>query len=132
MSRNYKFHNPEGLYFTNEPHERIRAVAGDGGKIEGAYVKSDKFEAMKKYAEGKKAENNDPERKEYSLTSNNCGTFAADVINQDKTVDAPTIINPKPTNIVNEYQEEGNAPVQYDPKTKTTTIGVGDEKDAKK
>ena len=29
MSRNYKFHNPEGLYFTNEPHERIRAGAGE-------------------------------------------------------------------------------------------------------
>ena len=30
MSRNYKFHNPEGLYFVSfiEPREVIRAVAG--------------------------------------------------------------------------------------------------------
>ena len=31
MSRNYKFHNPEGLYFVSfiEPREEIRAVAGE-------------------------------------------------------------------------------------------------------
>lgn len=41
------------------------------------------------------------------------------------------IIIPTPINIVDEYQEEGNARVQYNPKTKTTTIGKGNEKDAK-
>ena len=52
-------------------------------------------------------------------------------MNQDKSVDAPYIINPTPVNIVDEYQEEGNAVVRYNPSNDTTTIGKGDEYDAK-
>lgn len=48
------------------------------------------------------------------------------------SVDAPRIINPAPVNIVDEYQEEGNAAVKYDPNNNKTTIGKGDESDAKK
>jgi hypothetical protein len=111
---------------------QISKKSGQGGKIEGAYVISDEFEAMNDYAKSKLKENSDPNRKPYSLSGNNCGTFAADCINQDESVDQPSIFNPTPTNIVDEYQEEGNARVQYDPKNKTTTIGTGNEKDAKK
>lgn len=35
-------------------------------------------------------------------------------------------------NIVDEYQEEGNAVVNYNPNNNKTTIGKGDESDAKK
>ena len=63
---------------------------------------------------------------------NNCGTFAEDVILQDPYVDKPWIVNTTPINIVDEYQEEGNAIVTYDPKTNKTTLGKGDESDAKK
>jgi len=87
---------------------------------------------MNNYAKGKMKENSDTKRKKYTLTGNNCGTFAADVINQDSTVDQPSIYNPKPINIVDEYQEEGNATVNYNPTTNKTTIGKGDESDAKK
>src|SRR6218665_1557901 len=73
----------------------------------------------------------DKNRPPYALSENNCGTFAADCMNQDPTVDRPSISNPTPTNIVDEYQEEGNARVTYDPKTKKSTIGNGDESDAK-
>ncbi len=131
---------------TNKPTEEslnkvlgvISQKAGQGGKIEGAYVISDEFKAMNDYAQQKLKESNpgnpdyDKDREPYTLTGNNCGTFAADCINQDPTVDQPLIINPSPTNIVDEYQEEGNARVTYDPKTKTTTVGEGDESDAKK
>lgn len=110
---------------------QISAKAGQNGKIDGAYIISDEFNAMKNYAEKKMDENTDPNRTPYSLTDNNCGTFAADVINQDKCVDDPWIANPTPTNIVDEYQEEKNATVTYDPKTKTTSLGTGDESDAK-
>lgn len=110
---------------------QISEKSGQGGKIDGAYVISDQFDEMNKYAKDKQSENSDPKRTPYSLLGNNCGTFAADCINQDKTVDKPSISNPTPTNIVDEYQEEGNAKVTYDPKTKTTTIGKGDESDAK-
>lgn len=39
-------------------------------------------------------------RDPYDLTDNNCGTFAADVINQDECVDDPYIYDPTPANIV--------------------------------
>lgn len=51
-----------------------------------------------------KSENNNPEREEYSLLNNNCGTFAIDVLNQDTNVkkDAPKIVDPCPVSIVEE------------------------------
>ena len=57
----------------------ISEKAGHGGRIEGAYIKSDKFKEMNDYAIKKMNENANPDRKEYSLLNNNCGTFAADV-----------------------------------------------------
>ena len=58
----------------------ISEQAGHAGRIEGAYIESDKFKEMKNYAESKIAENANSKRKEYSLRNNNCGTFAADVL----------------------------------------------------
>ena len=116
----------------NKVLAQLSQKAGHGGKIRGAYVISDQYDKMKTYADGKLAENSDPNRKEYGLNSNNCGTFARDVIAQDDDVDNPTIYNPTPRNIVDEYIEEGNAEVKYDPTKNTTTMGTGDESDAKK
>ena len=84
----------------------ISEQAGHGGRIEGAYIESDKFKEMKTYAESKIAENSNPKRKEYSLRNNNCGTFAADVLKQDPSVKdkAPVIIDSRPNSIVKEYQ----------------------------
>lgn len=116
---------------------KISQKSGEGGRIKGAYVISDKFKEMKAYADQKYSETNsgnpqyDASRPPYSLLGNNCGTFAADVVNQDPNVDQPSIYNPTPKNIVSEYIDEGNAEVFYDPKTKKTTIGIGDESDAK-
>lgn len=89
---------------------------GDGGRIEGAYVDSDKFEKMNDYAKSKKNENSNKERKKYSLMKNNCGAFAADVLNQDSDVKkkSPSIIDPKPTSIVEEFQEKFKK-IEYDP-----------------
>ncbi|SCC64641.1 RHS repeat-associated core domain-containing protein, partial [Chitinophaga costaii] len=117
---------------------KISQKSGEGGRIKGAYVISDKFKEMKDYADQKYNESNpgnpqyDANRPPYSLLGNNCGTFAADVVNQDPNVDQPSIYTPTPKNIVSEYVEEGNAEVLYDPTTKKTTIGEGDESDAKK
>ena len=100
--------------------DRVSLQSGQGGKIEGAYVKSDKFKEMDDYAQKKLKESNpghreyDKDRKPYGLLSNNCGTFAADVVDQDSDVAKPTIIvNPTPPNIVDEYQEEGHEKVQH-------------------
>jgi len=99
----------------------ISDKAGKGGRIEGAYIESDKFKEMNDYAQSKKAENNNPDRKEYSITSNNCGTFAADVVKQDPNVkkQAPAIIDPRPNSMAKEYQDNFK-PIIYDPKTKKT------------
>ncbi len=101
---------------------QISTKSGQGGKIEGTYVESDKAKEMKAYAEKVMAQNKDEKRDPYSLMSKNCATFAADVVNQDSKVDQPSITNPTPDNVVNEYQEEGNARVTYDPTTRKSNI----------
>ncbi|GAB6121780.1 RHS repeat domain-containing protein [Dysgonomonas termitidis] len=95
---------------------QISDKAGQKGKIEGAYVESDKFDEMKDYAESKKAENSNSDRKEYTLTGNNCGTFAADVLKQDPDVKkkAPTTIIARPNGMVKDWQSNFEK-ITYDP-----------------
>ena len=101
----------------------ISEQAGHAGRIEGAYIESDKFKEMKNYAESKIAENANLKRKEYSLRNNNCGTFAADVLKQDPSVKdkAPVIIDPRPNSIVKEYQDNFKS-LNYDPKKRQVKI----------
>ena len=101
----------------------ISEQAGHAGRIEGAYIESDKFIEMKNYAESKIAENANSKRKEYSLRNNNCGTFAADVLKQDPSVKdkAPVIIDPRPNSIVKEYQDNFKS-LNYDPKKRQVKI----------
>ena len=101
----------------------ISEQAGHGGRIEGAYIESDKFKEMKNYAESKIAENANSKRKEYSLRNNNCGTFAADVLKQDPSVKdkAPVIIDSRPNSIVKEYQNSFKS-LNYDPKKRQVKI----------
>ena len=88
---------------------------------------------IEKYKESNPGNNEyDKNRESYSLYSNNCGTFAADVVDQDPNVEQPTTVINTPKNIVENYIDEGNAEVNYDPKTNKTTVGKGDEKKAKK
>lgn len=95
--------------------------SGHDGKIVGAYIKSNKFDDMQKYAENKIKESTDPKRKEYSVLTNNCATFAKDVAREDNSVPDPTIINPSPNNIVDEFIEEGAQKVEFTPSASTTT-----------
>jgi RHS repeat-associated protein len=99
--------------------EKISKESGKNEKIEAAYVKSDNFDVMKKYAESKLKENTDEKRKPYAITSNNCATFADDVIKQDTDVSTPSIIDPRPVSAIDEYQDDF-IPVSYDPKKGTT------------
>ena len=101
----------------------ISEQAGHAGRIEGAYIESDKFKEMKNYAESKIAENANSKRKEYSLRNNTCGTFAADVLKQDPSVKdkAPVIIDPRPNSIVKEYQDNFKS-LNYDPKKRQVKI----------
>jgi hypothetical protein len=96
--------------------EQISKKSGYGTKIEGVYIESDNFETMQSYAEGKIKENKNPDRKPYSLTNNNCGTFGCDVLNQDPNVKskAPSFTDPRPNSIINEYQRTFRT-VQFNP-----------------
>lgn len=118
----------------------ISKQSGQGGKIDAAYFQNVNYEVMEAYAQAKLKESNPgnkdykKDRAPYTLTGNNCATFAADVITQDKDVDKPGITFNSPINTVGEYQEEGNAKVGYDPsldKGKRLSIGEFDEADAK-
>jgi hypothetical protein len=115
----------------NKVLQEISNSSGDGGPITAAYFETDQVPAMLNYVQKKRKENDDPKRKPYDISNNNCGTFAKNVISQDKTIDQPSIIIPTPKNIVEEFIEEGNREVKYDPKSNTTTVGEGNEKDAK-
>ncbi len=92
----------------NKVMERISEISGQGGPIEGAYIKSDEFDKMNEYAKSKMAENDSPDRESYDLFDNNCGTFACDVANQDEQVkeDAPLILDPRPNSIIEEYRDQ--------------------------
>jgi hypothetical protein len=97
----------------------ISQKSGNGQRIEGAYFESDKFKEMNEYAQGKLKENADPNRDPYSVTGNNCGTFACDVVNQDADVNTPYIVDPRPVSIVEEYQDN-LTPIKYNPGEGTT------------
>jgi RHS repeat-associated protein len=97
---------------------------GDGGRIEAAYIQSDKFKEMNDYANKKFLENDDSHRKDYSVYTHNCATFASDVVQQDESVSKPTIIIPTPVNAVDEYQEEGNRKIEYPPPPAAAAPGI--------
>ncbi len=86
----------------------ISQIAGDGGKIEGAYVESNEFEAMNDYAQSLMAENENPEREPYNIINNNCSTFAEDVLKQDRNIEkkAPISLFNIPNSVVKKWQNE--------------------------
>ena len=91
---------------------QISDRAGHGGAIQGAYVKSNALAAMQEYADNRMAHNTDPSRESYSLTSNNCATFATSVINAgEPSFNSSSVI---PTNAVKDWQS-GHDKVTYDP-----------------
>jgi uncharacterized protein RhaS with RHS repeats len=112
---------------------QISKISGQGGEIKGAFVEGD-FKVMNDYAQEKLKESNpqykeyDKDRKSYKLLSNNCGTFADDVIKQDSNAKkkAPWIFNPTPKNIAEEYQKKVPN-VNYDPSKSQTTSGIYQE-----
>lgn len=118
----------------------LSSKSGKKGRIDAAYFQNVNFEVMEAYAQQKLKESNpeykeyDKKRDPYTLTGNNCATFAEDVVTQDKDVDKPSIWVHSPVNTVSEYQDEGNAKVTYDPSAKAgsrLSIGEFDEADAK-
>lgn len=103
----------------------ISEKSGQEGDIKGAYIKSDKFTEMNDYTQGKLNESTvgkkeyNKDREPYSLTGNNCATFASDVLKQDKDVKiSGTIVN-TPNNIADTYRGKYDK-VDYNKNSKTT------------
>jgi RHS repeat-associated protein len=115
----------------NKVLAQISKKSGQGGKIEGAYIESDNFDAMNDYAQSLLNESTygnedyDENREPYNLFNNNCGTFACDVVNQDEDVNdkSPSVLDPRPNSIIGEYQDVYDK-VTYDPETGTTSYSV--------
>lgn len=106
--------------------QKLSTISGHNGRIRAAHFIHMDFDAMNKMATSDKQE-------KYSVKSWNCGHFAeAVILKGNARVDRPTIINFTPNNIVDEYIEEGNAEITYDPKTQDLKVGKGNEGDAKK
>ncbi|MCQ2217739.1 MAG: RHS repeat-associated core domain-containing protein, partial [Paludibacteraceae bacterium] len=109
--RNYKVSNvniKDGMPTAkslNKTLSKISEYSGKNQRLEGAYVKSDNFKAMNDYAQKRLSENNKKNRTPYSIYTNNCGTFADEVIKQDKKVDSPTLVDPRPVSMIDEYQD---------------------------
>ena len=109
----------------NKVLSKISKLSGKSGRIKGAYIKSDDFDAMKDYAEGIMKKNNNSDRKPYNIFNNNCGTFACDVLNQDTDInkESPGIIDPRPNSIIDEYRDEFDK-VDYNSKDGTTVTST--------
>ena len=111
----------------------ISKRSGQGGRIEAAYTKGD-FKTMNDYAQAMLKRTNpgneeyDKDRDPYDLFSNNCGTFACDVLNTDEINDAlsPWIIIPTPDNMAEEYQDEFDS-VSFNPETNTLKYTVNEK-----
>lgn len=116
----------------------LSSSAGKGGRIRAAYFVNMNFKGMNDLATSMvrasdpKDSQFEKKRMPYGVGSYNCGHFAEMVILKGNAkIDRPAVINPTPNNFVDEYIEEKNAEVQFDPKTEKLVIGKGDESDAK-
>ena len=112
----------------------VSKEAGHGGRIEAAEIKitDQEFDKMLEYQKAKLKENDDPNRKPYTLESHNCGTFSCAVVSENKDdsgVPCEDDANSRPVKMIKEVQKSATR-VSYDPETKEIKRG-GDYKDSK-
>jgi len=84
---------------------RISQMAGQHGRIEGAYIElpAGKFAAMLAFCQKCVGQNSDPQRQPYSLTSHSCVHFAKEVL-EAAGVSTPLMIDPRPIGYVEKLQ----------------------------
>ena len=68
---------------------------------------------MNAYALGRLAQNHNQNREPYSFSGNNCGHFVFDVLGAGGVENLPWLVNPSPTNMIDELREEGFAPITW-------------------
>ena len=88
------------------PLRKISRVAGQSSRIEGAYIEAkDNFTEMLRYAENRKLQNLNPNRKPYDLTSNSCIHFTKGVTAK-AGVATPWMIDPRPNSYIGEFRDD--------------------------
>jgi len=104
---------------------KISKIAGQYSKIQGAYIEAHgKFGAMLDYAEHRKWQNANPQRKPYSILSNSCIHFVKDMASK-AGITTPWIVDPRPNSYIGEFRHDF-LDLDYDPKIDTLVIeGMG-------
>ncbi len=101
--------------------DAIASRAGQGTRISGAYIEqANGYQKALDYVVDRHKLNSDPERKAYSLTSYNCGTFMQQTL-EAAGVDTPWMLDPRPTSYIEELRDDFKD-LDYDPKTKDLVI----------
>ncbi len=86
--------------------KKICQVAGKGTRIEGVYLEAlGVFENLNKRVMRQKAQNRNPKRKEYDLTSNSCIHFVKRLVEAAGKA-APWMIDPRPNSYIGEFRND--------------------------
>lgn len=89
-----------------KPLHKIARVAGQSGNISGVFLTAEnKFEAMLRYSQSRKAQNRTPGRRPYSLASNSCIHFVKKVV-EVAGLATPWMVDPRPTSYVGEFRDD--------------------------
>jgi hypothetical protein len=98
--------NKIDLKSLKKPLAFISRVSGQSGKIQGVYIEvKNKYKVMLDYAELRKKQNNNPQRKSYDLNDNNCIHFAKEVT-EKAGINTPWMIDPRPNSYIGEFRDE--------------------------
>lgn len=107
------------------PLRQIAKIAGQYSKIQAAYIKVEgKFGALLDFAEHRKAQNANTNRKPYSILSNSCIHFVKDLATRAGII-TPWMVDPRPNSYIGEFRDDF-PDLDYDPKANTLVIeGLG-------
>jgi hypothetical protein len=103
----------------------ISTISGQGGDVQGAYVKNEDFNGMNNYAQEKLQDNSNPDRKSYSWypPMNHCGTFSWKVADSANDTSIPQSAQDAWTPITMMQALQRTYPnMEYDAKTQKAKI----------
>lgn len=84
----------------------ISRTSGQSGRIHGVYIEvANKYDAMLKHAELRKAQNSSPNRKPYDLLTNSCIHFVKEITASAGVV-TPWMADPRPNSYIGEFRDD--------------------------
>src|SRR4030095_14411616 len=99
----------------------ISSKSGQHGRISGAFIKvPGKYPLMLTYATKRYADNGNPKRAPYALTSNSCLHFMKGTV-EAAGVTTPMLIDPRPVSYIGEIRDDF-PDLDYDPRTNALKI----------